>query len=474
MYGNIHEECGVFGIYSKASGGDVAAQAYLALFALQHRGQESCGIAVCDDGVIGYHRDLGLVPEVFTPETLEKLGRGNMAIGHVRYAPSGQTKKRSNAQPLVVRHIKGTMAIAHNGNLTNAARLREGLELNGAIFHANNDAEVISYMITKARLNTGSIESAVKEAVNGIEGAYSLIVMSPKKLVAARDPHGFRPLCIGKRGGDYLVASESCALDCLGADFLRDIQPGEVIVIDENGLRTVRQGTGKPTGLCVFEFVYFARQDSVIEGVCVHEARRRAGAFLATERPVAADVVIGVPESGIDAAMGYSRASGIPHGMGFTKNRYVGRTFIQPTQRERERAVGIKLNAIASTVRGKRVVMIDDSIVRGTTTGKIVGLVRGAGAKEVHLRISAPPFRHPCYFGTDVDSADNLIAGKMSEDEICAHIGADSLGYLSSESVVKIAQESGCGFCTGCFTGEYPLPKPEKPNTDKFERKIGR
>lgn len=468
----IREECGIFGIYSQKIGTDVAAQAYLALFALQHRGQESCGIAVCDEGVIGYHRDLGLVPEVFTSETLGKLGRGNMAIGHVRYSVEGRNKGHADVQPLVVRHTKGAMAIAHNGSLTNAEEFRERLELTGAIFHSTSDAEVISYMITKARLSTDSIESAVQEALKEITGAYSLVVMSPKKLIAARDPKGFRPLCIGMSGNDYLVVSESCALDCLGATFLRDVEPGEIIVIDENGLRSVQAGTGKPSGLCVFEFIYFARQDSVIEGMSVHEARRKAGELLAKEHPVDADVVIGVPESGIDAAMGYSHAANIPHGMGFTKNRYVGRTFFQPTQQERERVVGIKLNAIAATVKGKRVVMIDDSIVRGTTTGKIVKLVRDAGAAEVHVRISAPPFMHPCYFGTDIESRENLIACKMSQEEICAYIGADSLGYLSTESVTKIEKESGCGFCTGCFTGKYPVPAPSQIKRSKFEDKI--
>ena len=397
-----------------------------------------------------------------------------MAVGHVRYAVLGQNKTRANAQPLVVRHIKGTMAIAHSGSLTNAGILREKLELTGAIFHSTNDAEVISYMITKARLATDSIESAVQAAAGEILGAYSLIVMSPQKLVVTRDPQGFRPLCIGVLGDDYLVASESCALDSLGAVFLRDVEPGEIIVIDDNGLRTVQPGRGKPRGLCVFEFVYFARQDSVIEGVNVHEARRRAGELLSREHPVEADVVIGVPESGVDAAMGYSHASNIPYGMGFTKNRYIGRTFIRPTPREREREVGIKLNAIASTVKGKRVIMIDDSIVRGTTTGKIVKLVRDAGAAEVHVRISAPPFVHPCYFGTNVDSQENLIACKMSVGEICSHIGADSLAYLSAESVKRIAEASGCGFCVGCFTGEYPIPKPVRTKKDEFDRKIRR
>jgi len=467
-----HEECGVFGVYCQRLRADVAAQAYLALFALQHRGQDSCGIAVCDEGVIGYHRDLGLVHEVFTREVLDKLGTGNMAIGHVRYAGQGR-KRRFDAQPAVVRHIKGTMAVAHNGCLTNGGELREALELTGSIFHSTNDAEVISYMITKARLHAGSIEASVEEAMRGLKGAYSLIVMSPTKLVAARDPYGFRPLCIGMQNGDYFIASETCALDGLGADFLRDIEPGEIVVIDKSGLRSIRTHCGQGSGLCVFEFTYHARQDSVIEGISVHEARRKAGAFLALEHPVEADVVVGVPDSGLDAAMGYAEASKIPYGMGFTKNRYIGRTFILPTQSERERAVGIKLNTIDATIKGKRVVMIDDSIVRGTTTGKIISQMRKAGAREVHVRISSPPFKYPCYFGTDVDSQENLIASRLTIPEICSHIGADTLAFLSTGSVTKIAENAGCNFCTGCFTGHYPIPKPESLCKNKFEQKIG-
>jgi len=463
---------GVFGICSSKNGANVSESVYFALFALQHRGQESCGIAVCDEGVINYRRDLGLVPEVFTQEALDKLGLGNMAIGHVSYAPGSQYKNRSMAQPLVIRHIKGHMAISLSGKLTNGVKLRKELELSGAIFHSLGDAEVISYLITKARLNTNSIEDAVQEAVKQLEGAFSLIVMSPRKMIAARDPKGFKPLCIGKLGNDYLIASESCAIDSLGADFLRDIEAGEIIVIEENKLRIVEAGKGKPSGLCLFEFIYFARQDSVMEEIPVHEARRRSGKFLAAESPVDADVVIGVPESGIDAAIGYSQASGIPYGLGFIKNRYVGRTFIQSTTSARERAVNIKLNPIADTVKNKRVVMIDDSIVRGTTIGKIVKLLREAGAKEVHVRISSPPFIFPCYYGTDVTDTENLIAQKMSGKEICGHIGADSLAFLSAGKAENIANKFGCGFCTGCFKGEYPLEKPPDTGGDKFEQKL--
>ncbi len=471
MFDQLHEECGVFGIYTRRAGGDVAAQTYLALYALQHRGQESCGIAVCDDGVIHYHRDIGLVPEVFTKDELERLGVGNMAVGHVRYSTAGK-QSRTNAQPLVVRHIKGAMALAHNGNLTNATELREELELGGAIFHSTNDSEVLSYMITRARLGSGSIEEAVEQAMYQVKGAYSLVVMSPTKLLAARDPEGFRPLCMGRLGEDIIFASETCALDSLGAAFVRELEPGEIVVADKNGLRSIRTHCGSKGHFCVFEFVYFARPDSVIAGASVHEARRRAGAFLAQDYPVEADVVIGVPDSGMDSAIGYAQQSGIPYGMGFIKNRYIGRTFIQPTQAERERSVHIKLNPVAATVRGKRVVMIDDSIVRGTTTGRIVNLLREAGATEVHVRLSSPPFVSPCYFGTDVDSKENLIACHMSIPEICAHIGADSLGYLSVEHVAQIARGADCDFCVGCFTGNYPAQVPERTEKNRFETKL--
>jgi len=468
----LHEECGVFGIYSNTPGSRVAAQTYFALYALQHRGQESCGIAVCNEGVIQNHSDIGLVPEVFSKETLEKLEPGNMAVGHVRYSTMGN-KSRANAQPLVVRHIKGTMALAHNGSLTNAAGLREKLEMEGAIFHSTNDTEIILHIITKSRIRTTSIEAAVEEAMNVIEGAYSLVIMSPSKLIAARDPHGFRPLCMGSLGGDTVFASESCALDSIGAVFVRDIEPGEIVVIDKDGAHSIKTHCGGSGNMCVFEFIYFARPDSVIAGSSVHIARLRAGAFLALEHPVQADVVIGVPDSGLDAALGFSRQSGIPYGVGFIKNRYIGRTFIQPSQEERDRSVRIKLNTIEATIKNKRVVLIDDSIVRGTTTGRIVRLVREAGAKEVHVRISSPPFVNPCYFGTDISSREYLIACKMSIDQIRDHIQADTLGYLSTDNVTKLAEGAKCGFCDGCFTGKYPVPEPPEVPKNKFEFKIG-
>jgi amidophosphoribosyltransferase len=473
MLSGFHDKCGVFGIYSMNNDFDVASQAYLALFALQHRGQESCGIAVCSEGLMQYHSDIGLVPDVFSKDTLEKLGKGNIAVGHVRYSTTGH-KNRENAQPLVVRHIKGSIAIAHNGNITNASELREKFELDGALFHTTNDTEIILHIITKKRIQTDSIETAVEQAMNEIQGAYSLVIMSPSKLLAVRDPYGFRPLCMGSLGGDFVFASESCALDSIGAVFIRDLEPGEIVVVDKEGPHSIKTHCGKKSGLCVFEFIYFARPDSVIEGASVHTARQRAGSFLALEHPVQADVVIGVPDSGLDAALGYSRQSGIPYGVGFIKNRYIGRTFIQPSQEERDRSVRIKLNTIEATVKGKRVVLIDDSIVRGTTMRRIVKLLRETGAMEVHLRVSSPPFVNPCYFGTDIDSRENLIACKMSVPEIRDYLGADSLGYLPVENVTKIAQNVKCGFCNGCFSGKYPVPEPAPAPKNKFEQKIGK
>ena len=471
MFDQIKEECGVFGIYSKDTM-DVASQTYFALYALQHRGQESCGIVVNDKGILSYHKDLGLVPDVFNEGNLRKLGMGNIAIGHVRYSTTGKSN-RSNAQPLVVRHIKGPMAIAHNGNLVNARDLREKYELNGGIFHNTNATEVNSYAITEQRLIQPSIEKAVEQAMYKFKGAYSLVIMSPKKLIAARDPQGFRPLCMGEtETGAIVFASESCALDSIGARFIRDVEPGEIIIVDKNGAHSLKTHCGQKTSMCVFEYVYIARPDSVIEGSSVHQARLNAGKKLWQESPVEADVVVGVPDSGLDAALVFSMASGIPYGVGFIKNRYVGRTFIQPSQSQRSNSVRIKLNVIKDVVKGKRVVLIDDSIVRGTTSARIVNLIREAGATEVHMRISSPPFTNPCYFGIDIDSKENLIACQMSIEEIAKEIGADSLGYLSIEGVKNIAENAKCNFCTGCFTGEYPIRVPKEMPKDKFERKI--
>lgn len=472
MFKSIHEECGVFGIYTNMPT-DVAASAYFALYALQHRGQESCGIVVNERGVFKTHKGLGLVNEVFTRRVLSEFEESRIAIGHVRYSTTGNVNT-ANCQPMTVRHIKGALAIAHNGNLINALDLRKEFEMNGAIFHSTSDTEVISYAITRERLECHSIQEALEKAMYKIKGAYSLVLMSPKKLIAARDPHGFRPLCLGElpNGEGYVVASESCAFDSIGARFVRDIKPGEIVVIDENGIESIETHCGQKSSLCVFEFVYFARPDSVIEGASVHNARLRAGHFLAKEHPVEADVVIGCPDSGLDAALGFSQASGIPYGVGFIKNRYIGRTFIQPTQGMRDNAVKIKLNVIRETVEGKRVVLVDDSIVRGTTSAKVVKLLRNAGAKEIHMRISAPPFISECYFGTDIDSKENLIANKHTVDEIAKIIGVDSLGFLSTDGVIRIAEHAGCEFCRGCFTGEYPIEVPKEFPKDKFEMKF--
>ena len=468
----LHEECGVFGVFAKEKA-NVAATTYYGLFALQHRGQESCGIVVNDDGVFNSYKDTGLVNDVFTPERLDGLGQGNMAVGHVRYGTTG-ANARLNAQPILVNHYKGRMALAHNGNLVNTYELRHELEKQGSIFHTTSDTEVISYLVTKERLEAPSIEEALNRAMNKINGAYSLVIMSPAKLIAARDENGFRPLCYGiTNEGTYIVASESCALDSVGAKFVRDLLPGEIVVFDENGVRSIKDHCGKrPHTLCVFEYIYFARPDSVIEGASVHEARLRAGAFLALEHPVQADIVIGVPDSGIDAAIGYSHQSGIPYGIGFIKNKYIGRTFIQGSQKQRENSVRIKLNVVSSTVKGKRVVLVDDSIVRGTTSARIIKLLRDAGAAEVHFRVSAPPFKYPCYFGTDIPDQKLLVATGRTVEQINEVIGADTLGYLSTDHVVRLAKNASCGFCTACFTGEYAVKPDEVLSTDIHERHL--
>ena len=471
---NLREECGVFGIFSPETT-EVAHTTYYGLFALQHRGQESCGIVVNRDGVFTGYKDTGLVNDVFTPAVMNRLGKGKIAVGHVRYGTTG-SNDRNNAQPIVVNHIKGRIALAHNGNLVNSGELRHELELNGSIFHTTSDTEVISYIITKEWLSADTPEEAVERSMRRLRGAYSLVIMSDTKLIAVRDENGFRPLCYGKTPDErYVVASESCALDSVGAEFIRDLQPGEIVIFEDGGVRSIKTHCNRvPCSMCVFEYIYFARPDSVIDGCSVHTARMRAGAFLALEHPVQADVVIGVPDSGIDAAIGYSKQSGIPYELGFIKNKYIGRTFISPGQESREDQVRIKLNPITEVVRGKRVVMIDDSIVRGTTSARIVRLLRDAGAKEIHMRVSAPPFLNPCYYGTDIDSRENLIACKYSPDEIADRIGVDSLGYLSVENVKQIAKGvHGSGYCTACFDGRYPTEIPAAPGKTRFESKTG-
>ena len=456
---SIHEECGVFGVISPHPT-NAAQLVYYGLYALQHRGQESCGIVVNDDGVFASRKDLGLVGEVFSEDALSRLPRGSMAVGHVRYGTTGASSRR-NCQPIEVNHQKGRMAIAHNGNLSNAYELRNRLELSGAIFHTTSDTETIAYIVTRERLTSPSIEDALSAAMDKLEGAYSLILMSPQKLICARDPHGFRPLCYGKMpDGAYVAASESCALAAVGAEFIRDLEPGEILVFQRDGIISRQEHCGKSCRTpCIFEYIYFARPDSVIDGVSVHAARLRAGEILARTHPVEADLVIGVPDSGLDAALGYSRASGIPYGIGLIKNKYIGRTFIAPGQEYRLDQVKLKLSAVRDSICGKRVVLVDDSIVRGTTSGRIVGLLRDAGAKEIHLRVSAPPFLNPCYYGTDIDSRSNLIACHHTTEEIAKIINVDSLGYLPVSALRQLTGFDGC--CDACFTGSYPTPVPK-------------
>lgn len=449
----LHEECGVFGIYDPEGG--CAQTTYYGLYALQHRGQEACGIAAINDREQSFYKDVGLVSEVFDKATLQRLN-GTMAVGHVRYATTG-AGERENAQPLTIKYVKGTLAVVHNGNLVGVDDLRREFEYKGAIFHTSSDTELIAYAIAQARLHCGSVEEAVCRATAELRGAFSLLVMSPQKLIACRDPWGFRPLCMGWKGKAILFASESCAIVAVGGTVERELDPGEVVVVQDGQVRSIRDNCRGLSHLCIFEYIYFARPDSVIAGQSVHQARVNAGRLLARQAPVEADVVVGVPDSGLDAARGYALESGIPNGMGFIKNRYVGRTFITPDQQSREQAVRIKLSALRSEVEGKRVVMVDDSIVRGTTCRQIINLLREVGAREVHMRISAPPFISPCFFGTDIPDKERLIACHHSLDEICQMAGADSLAYLSLENLHKLAPNAQCGFCEGCFTERYPI-----------------
>ncbi len=470
--GCVHEECGVFGIWTpEGSGLSPAHESYAALFALQHRGQEACGIAVNNRGVIRCHRDVGLVGEVFHQALLDSM-QGSMAIGHVRYSTTGDPR-RENAQPLVITHVKGNLALAHNGNLVNAGQLRRKLELGGAIFRSSSDTEVLVYTLVQERLRASSIEEAVVNAMDVLEGAYSLCIMSAQKLIAARDPRGMRPLCMGRMGDAVVFASESCALDALGASFVRDIEPGEVVVADRRGgVRSLRSGIQARSALCAFEYIYFSRPDSVIDGASVELARQEAGKYLSMEYPVGADMVMGVPDSGIPAAIGYARCSGIPYGVGLIKNRYIGRTFIQPGQDSRERSVRLKLNALREAVKGRRVILVDDSIVRGTTCARLIQMVRNAGAAEVHLRISAPPFRFPCFFGVDIPDQESLLAHGRTVEEMRACTGADSLGFLSVDALHKIARDCRLTLCDACFTGQYPMEVPSQAEKNIFESEI--
>ena len=468
----LHEECGVFGNYD-FDGKDVASSVYYGLFALQHRGQVSCGIAVSETdgpkGKVTSYKDMGLVNEVFTGDVLEKM-KGDIGVGHVRYSTAGEST-RENAQPLVLNYVKGTLALAHNGNLINAKELKQDLEYTGAIFQTTIDSEVIAYHIARERLNAKTAEEAVRRAAAKLKGAYSLVVMSPRKLIGARDPYGFKPLCIGKRDNAYIITSETCALETIGAEFVRDVEPGEVVTISPEGGIWSDKSLCLPKekeARCIFEYIYFARPDSRIDGVGVYASRIKAGRFLAMDSPVEADLVVGVPESGNAAALGYSLESGIPYGTAFVKNGYVGRTFIKPKQSSRESSVRVKLNVLKEAVDGKRIIMIDDSIVRGTTSDRIVGMLKEAGAKEVHVRISSSPFLWPCYFGTDIPEREQLIAYGRTVEEIRQVIGADTLGYLEINRLHELAE--GLPICKGCFTGRYPMEPPGEDIRGDYEK----
>ncbi len=447
----IHEECGIFGIHGSEY---CASDVYYGLFSLQHRGQESCGIATNDDASIECVKGMGLVSDVLSSDKIKNL-KGDIAIGHVRYSTAGGSVPE-NAQPIVTQYSKGTLSIAHNGNLTNAIELKKELEDKGAIFHTTTDSEVIAYLIASKRSSTPSVEEAVKEVMGLIKGGYALLVMSPRKLIAARDPFGLKPLVMGKLDDAVIFCSETCALEAVGAEFIRDINPGEIVIVENGEIRSIDSGIKRGMKKCVFEYIYFARPDSVIDGISVAQARREAGRILARKHPCDCDIVIGVPESGIDAALGFSAESGIPYEKGFVKNSYVGRTFIKPSQEQRQQAVKIKLNPISAVVKGKRVVIIDDSIVRGNTIANQVNMLRNAGATEVHVRISSPPFMHPCYYGTDVPDKEFLIACSHTIPEICGIIGADSLGYLDTEDLDAMLGGDNFRYCDACFTGNYP------------------
>lgn len=463
------EECGVFGAYDM-DGGDVAPSVYYGLFALQHRGQESCGIAVTDtygERKVRSKKGLGLVNEVFDEEGLEAL-KGNLGVGHVRYSTAGGTRAE-NAMPLVLNYVKGTLAIAHNGNITNAVELRRELEYTGAIFQTTIDSEVIAYHIARERLNVKKVEDAVKRAMKKIKGGYALVIGSPRKMIGVRDPHGLKPLCIGKRESTYFLASESCAVAAVDGEFVRDVLPGEIVSFTRDGIKSDLSMAIDPVkqARCIFEYIYFARMDSTLDGVNVYHARITAGKALAESYPVEADLVAGVPDSGLVAAKGYSEQSGIPYGMAFHKNSYVGRTFIKPKQSQRVSSVKIKLNVIEEVVRGKRIVMVDDSIVRGTTCANIIKMLKKAGATEVHVRISSPPFLYPCYFGTDVPSNEQLIAHSHTTEQIREMIGADSLGYMEIGKLKDMV--NGLSYCDACFTGQYPMEVPKRDISHAFE-----
>lgn len=466
----IHDECGVFGIFGNDTT-DIIDETYLALYALQHRGTLGAGIAINDNGNMSVVKGFGVVPEALPEKELSRLKKAKIALGHVRHTTASVANDRTSIQPLLMRYVNGQLSLALNGALTNYSELREHLHRGGAIFQSNSDIEVIAYIIAQERLETASIEEAVLNAMDKIKGAYSMVMMAPSRLIGVRDPRGFRPLCIGKLGENYIITSESCVFDSLGGEFVRDVEPGEMVVIDDEGVHSYKNNCGGKTSLCLFEFVYFARPDSVLDGMCVNIARQRAGIELAKEHPVEADMVCAVPDCGIDAAIGYSMQSGIQYGVGLVKNRFIGRAH-NNRKKHAQYNLRIKLNAMKSNVQGKRIVLIDDSIVKGETSKHIVSMLKKAGAKEVHLRISSPPFKYPCYFGTDIDSTDNLIAAHKSIDEMCAEIGADSLGFLSINGLHKIADECKIDFCDACFSGDYPIEASRQSHEDKYSKKL--
>ena len=466
----IHDECGVFGIFGNDTT-DIIDETYLALYALQHRGTLGAGIAINDNGNMSVVKGFGVVPEALPEKELSRLKKAKIALGHVRHTTASVANDRTSIQPLLMRYVNGQLSLALNGALTNYSELREHLHRGGAIFQSNSDIEVIAYIIAQERLETASIEEAVLNAMDKIKGAYSMVMMAPSRLIGVRDPRGFRPLCIGKLGENYIITSESCVFDSLGGEFVRDVEPGEMVVIDDEGVHSYKNNCGGKTSLCLFEFVYFARPDSVLDGMCVNIARQRAGIELAKEHPVEADMVCAVPDCGIDAAIGYSMQSGIQYGVGLVKNRFIGRAH-NNRKKHAQYNLRIKLNAMKSNVQGKRIVLIDDSIVKGETSKHIVSMLKKAGAKEVHLRISSPPFKYPCYFGTDIDSTDNLRAAHKSIDEMCAEIGADSLGFLSIDGLHRIADECKIDFCDACFSGDYPIEASRQSHEDKYSKKL--
>ena len=457
---SIREECGVFGIFGHK---DSANLTYLGLYALQHRGQESAGIAISDGEDLSVFKDLGMVNQVFDVETLCAL-KGENSIGHVRYSTTGSSTV-ANAQPLVISYSKGKLALSHNGNLVNADELRKQLESGGSTFQTTTDSEVIANLI--AKLGKDSVEDALAGCMRRLKGAYALVILTEDKLIGVRDPHGIRPLCLGSLDGSYVLASETCALDTIGATFVRDVRPGEIVIISRKGLESKIALQAKRAS-CIFEFIYFARPDSRIDGKSVHMVRSEFGRQLSRENKIKADIVIPIPDSGISSAIGYYLESGTEYGEGFMKNRYVGRTFIQPRQKDRDLGISLKLNPIREVLEGKSVVCIDDSIVRGNTMKKIVSKLRKAGAKEVHVRITSPPYTHPCFYGIDTPDGTKLIAKDSSIEEIREKIGADSLEYLSLEGMLKCIGLPTDGFCTACFTGEYPLNIPEQTRIDKY------